>query len=151
MQGILKARRLWLLTTAALLCVTVAGCGKKPTPVDVTGKVVFEVSRPKSPLAISLHPLEDVNKTCTPSGLLDEAGGFKLKQCLPGRYKATIIAPPIQLGGGAGAGPGDVGATPGGPTTPGLPKAYFDAQSSPWEVMVPEGGKDGLVLTLSPR
>ena len=151
MQGILISRRLPTLTVAALICLTGAGCGKTPTPVDVTGKVVFGVPRPTSPLAIHLHPLEDANKTCSPSDLLDASGGFKLKQCLPGRYKATIVAPPIQVGGGTGAGPGDVGATPGGATAPGLPKEYFDAQSSPWEVVVPEGGKEGLVLTLSPR
>ena len=137
---------------ATLLACLAFGCAKKPTPVDVTGKVEFAVPKPKSPLLLSLHPLEDANKTSNPSSVIDDKdGGFKLEKCLPGRYKATIAAVPLQMGGGPSAAPGDVGAAPGGAGVAGVPRAYFDAQASPWEVIVPEGGKDGLVLTLSPQ
>lgn len=136
---------------AALACLAV-GCGKKPTPVDVTGKVQFAIPRPKAPLLLSLHPQEDANKTSNPSAVIDDKdGSFKLEKCLPGRYKATIAVVPLQVGGGPSAAPGVVGAAPGGAGVAGVPTTYFDAQASPWEVIVPEGGKDGLVLTLSPR
>ena len=146
MTAIRQALRLggW---TAALLCVTAVGCGKIPKPVDVTGKVVFFGARPKAPLLISLHPQEDANKMSTPSALIDASdGSFKLEKCLPGRYKATVAVVPVQVGGGP---PGAPRATPGFPGASGIPPIYMDAQTSPWDVVVPEAGKDGLVLSVS--
>jgi hypothetical protein len=136
---------------ALLLGLAAAGCGKPPKPVDVTGKVAFEVPRPAGPLVLSLFPLDDANKTCTPSAVLDDKDdSFRLKGCLPGRYKATLALAPLQQGGGVPAAAGGVAAAPGGRKS-GLPTQYLDLQSSPWEVAVPEGGKDGLVLTVSAR
>jgi hypothetical protein len=146
-------RILWAgagLTFASLFLLP-AGCDNNPKPVDVTGKVVFAVPRPTAPLIVTLHPRDDANKTCTPTSQpIGDDGGFRLTKCLPGRYKATLIPVPSQLGPSAPASPGGV-AAPGGLAASGLPKAYLDEQASPWEVTVPEGGKDGLELTVSPR
>ncbi|HVS35140.1 MAG TPA: hypothetical protein VMS17_06125 [Gemmataceae bacterium] len=133
---------------AAVVLILAAGCRKAPAAVDVAGKVDFSVSRPDATLVLSLHPLDDFNKTCTPSAVLETDGQFKLPQCLPGRYKATLAV--VQAAGPAGPA-GGVNAAPGGPVNAGLPRAYFDATASPWEVTIPEGGKDGLVLTVAPR
>jgi hypothetical protein len=138
--------------TAVALVVLAAGCTKPPTPVDVDGKVVFEVPRPKAPMLVRLHPRDDANKSSTPTSPqpIGEDGSFHLPKCLPGRYKATLVLVPNQVGGNpTAASPGDMGA-PGGPAASGLPKAYQDEQASPWEVTVTDG-KQPLVLTVSQR
>jgi hypothetical protein len=137
-----------VLAVAALFLLA-AGCEKKPKPVDVSGKVVFAVPRPTAPLIVYLHPLDDANKSCTPTSQpIAEDGSFRLTKCLPGRYKATLAPVAIQIGANPPSAPGGV-AAPGGPNVAGLPKMYFDEQTSPWDVTVPEGGKEALELTVS--
>ena len=144
-----RAFRRGRVFAAAVLLL--AGCHKPPAPVDVAGKIEFTVPRPAATLVLNLHPLEDANKGCTPSAVVETDGRFKLERCVPGRYKATLVVAQAASGANPPAAPGGAGAAPTGPTTSGLPTAYFDVSSSPWDVTVPEGGKDGLVLTLAPR
>jgi hypothetical protein len=100
-------------------------------------------------LLLTLHPQEDRNRTCTPSALVESKdGSFQLTECLPGRYKAALAATGVQKGEADRPGPGSRPTRAGSAS---LPKAYLDAQSSPWEVTVPEGGMDDLILTVSSR
>jgi hypothetical protein len=112
------------LAAAALLLAV--GCRRAPAPVDVAGKIEFTVPRPNATLVLNLHPLEDANKSSMPTAVVEPDGRFKLERCVPGRYKATLVVAQAASGANPPAAPGGAGAAPSGPTTSGLPAAYFD-------------------------
>jgi hypothetical protein len=132
------------------------GCGKVPPPsaVAVRGKVVFADGKPVKGMVLSLHPADEATKLARmPTTLLPEDGRFAV-ECLPGRYKATLVAVPKSAGAAATEGPGGV---PG----PGVPKAggtlmidpktalmnrHADAAQTPLVVDVPSGGASDVVL-----
>jgi hypothetical protein len=131
-------------------CAVATGCGKKKPPEKVTveGKVVSADGKPVTGLLVKFHPQEDVNKTDNPADFLSKQGTFRF-QCLPGRYKATLA--PVALHGHVPSGPGAVPG-PGPVNTPklpaGIPSKYLSAPESPWEVDIPVGGTQDVVLTL---
>jgi hypothetical protein len=125
------------------LLLAAAGCGKKPAPVPVPvkGRVEFARERPKALLVLKLHPLEDKNAAANPVIPIQSDGSFA-NSCLPGRYKATLVAAP--LGGADPARGGNIGVGA-APTDPVL-FAYGNKDTSPWEVTVTDGGTDDVVL-----
>jgi hypothetical protein len=136
--------------TSLLLVAFVAGCGGKPppTPVAFKGKLVASANRPLPQLVLTFHPQDETNKKGTvPSVATNGKDGTFEGTALPGRYKVTAAPVPLQ----GHATPTDSGPTAGPDSKPAsgtIPPAYRSAPESPWEVTIPEGGKNDIVLTL---
>lgn len=92
-------------------------------------------------MVLIFHPLDDTKRSKMPAFALDAQGQFQ-DRMLPGRYKATLAPLPTSSGGADAAslqGP----AAPAGAN----PLArYTDREQSPWEIVVPQSGKDDLLL-----
>lgn len=140
-----------------LLCVLVAGCGKKapPDPVEVKGRV-DDTKKVGTPFLLVFHPQDESNRRHRPTvEAAAKTGSFTL-ECLPGRYKVTLAQPqgPAQEGGPATL-PPETQPPKTIISTPKLPDwiiqaGYTDPQKTPWEIEVPEGGTTDLVLPLKP-
>jgi hypothetical protein len=149
------ARAGWLLLALAVAGAP-AGCrGRRAPPpeVPVKGRVEHADGRPAEGLVLALHPRDESNKS---AGLkvfpLEKGKGGRFEgRCPPGRYKVTGAPLPVTAGGAPlGSDSTSVGPGPPGKEATSLPARYRDAGSTPWEVTVPESGKDDIVLTLRP-
>lgn len=148
----MKGRTLLSARVLAGIVVLAAGCGKKaePTPVPIKGRVEFGNARPATRLLLTLYPTEEANKRNKRDALLlgEKDGSFE-GSCLPGHYKATLTAVPVQGGNPAAAG-GVVrpGVTPSDPSLQSLAPCT-QVGTTPLEIDVPEGGKTDLLLTVN--
>lgn len=135
---------------ALALLVLASGCKKPPPPEPVVlkGRVEYAGGKPVDRMVLTFQPADDAGRGNRPVAAVNK-GRFEVK-CLPGRYKVTLAAVPLQHGAAGPAGGPD--AAPGKlprPDKPGtIPPHYANPETSPWDVTVPEGGKDDLVLTV---
>lgn len=139
-----RANAGWALAVLGLLT---GGCNKKPAmlpPVPIKGQVVFADGRPVTKMVLALSPAEEANKKAKAEALLlDDTGTFSAN-LVPGKYKATLSPIPRQTGGPDGAAGG------GGPiAVPGVPEASEVPPGYTTELVVPEGGKQDVVLTVN--
>jgi hypothetical protein len=146
----MRTRHAVCLTAAAVVSLAVASCaGKKDAaPVGVQGQVQYTSKKPVANMVLTFHPLEDTSRSRLPTFLLDKDGRFE-DRIPPGRYKATLAPIPVGSGHGPAAGP-DAGADK-GPSAAGRLdrlKRYRDRDQSPWEIVIPEGGRGDLLLTV---
>jgi hypothetical protein len=121
--------------------------------VAVAGRVQFADHKPVSNRILIFHPRDDSNKAAAPPTGVVTDGRFQFS-ALPGRYKVTLRAIPAREGGNPGGGAPLAPPSPDkGPPGKGKAKSspfflYEDPERSPWEIDVPEGGKEDLVLTV---
>jgi hypothetical protein len=135
----------WL---CAVICL--AGCHKKPLdPVVVKGRAVFEGGKPLAEVVLSFYPRDSTNSQQLPAAVTDKDGNFSIT-CLPGKYTATFNPIPKRHGS-TGAAPSDhaVPAKGKGPDAKAIGK-YQQPESSPWKIVVPAEGMEGLILKLMP-
>ena len=139
-----------LALAGAVLCLPAAACGRKPAaPVAVKGRVERADGGSLKELLVTFHPQDEGNKAgrllVAPLG----AGGSFAGECLPGRYKVTL-GRVLTHHGGASAGGAGVPATKGPARAEpwSVLGRYRQAHTTPWEVTIPEGGKQDVVLTL---
>jgi hypothetical protein len=143
-----RQHAIWL-TAGLILSLCLIGCGKKgPAPVAVKGQVQYADKKPVTNMVLTFHPLDDTNKNNSPLCLVEKEGQFQVNM-LPGRYKVTLANIPLGSGNGPAGGP-DVGPGkgPAGVAGGNALKRYQDREQSPWEIVVPETGKEDLVLTV---
>lgn len=117
-------------------------------PVPVSGRVVAASGKAVVNMLISFHGQAGPQAGNRYSDVLDKDGRFKVN-CVPGQYKVTLAPIPASRAG-AEAG-GELTSAPGKDPDPkkatkGIPRAYLDAQDSPWQVNVPPDGE--LTLTV---
>lgn len=143
-----------------LLLLPLAGCGPPPAatraPVDVTGKVTTAVGKPFGNVMLVLHPQDADAKGQQPTVLVKADGTFAAS-CTPGVYKVTLT--PLPNGAGGEGGPGVGGTAPptaagnphpgGNQTVGGIPAAYTNAASTPWQITVKESGNDEFKLAFA--
>ncbi len=133
----------WALTLAAAAGLLAAGCkDKPPEAVSVKGKVQYQGGKPVVEMVLTFHPLDESNKNTRPVQITDKQGNFSIP-CVKGRYKITMTAPPKGHAGGYAGGPSG-GPVPG----PENQSIYRDPEQTPWLVVVPENGKEDIVLTV---
>jgi hypothetical protein len=132
---------------AGVLLLALTGCTKPPEPVTVRGKVV-QNKKAKGGVLVTFWPQDSRQKMA--SVVADDQGQFEL-QCVPGKYKVTIIAPSQGAESGAEAGGPAAANNPSAParSAPGLisPKAN-DPTGTRLSVEVPAGGLSDVVLRL---
>ena len=129
-------RLVWLAVAVA----AVAGCRKAPpTEVPIKGEVKGPGGQALAGVIVRFHGQADkagAQRTVScPTG----PGGAFEGRCPPGTYKVTLLAVPR----GGGPDTPEMKA-PGAPA--GVPAAYASVRETPWEVEVPEGGKDDIRL-----
>ena len=135
-----------MIAFLAVGCERPAAPSSSSGPVDVKGKAEDADGKPLGDMILRFRPVEEANKgqwlTCP-----TQADGSFVGKCLPGRYKVTLHARAKAL-------PDDKVADKlkGPPPTPPLPddipKKYGSAADTPWEVVVPDGGKTNIVLKI---
>ena len=149
------SRRSRILMLLAVASLPIAGCsGSKSAPavpVAVTGRVLDAAKKPITGMLITFHLQGGAQAGNSRSDALDKEGRFKV-EIIPGQYKVTLAPIPSQHG--ATDGTGELAVPPGKGLDPkkpakdkGIPHAYSDAQSSPWDVNIPPEGKE-LTLTV---
>jgi hypothetical protein len=129
-----------------VLAFTLAGCSKEPSakPVPVKGKLLSADGQPVANMVLTFHPQEDANKTNSPQGVTDKDGAFHC-DCLPGKYKVTVVPVPTRHGTIAeGPAPGRENL----PESAMLFEEYRSPQTSSLEVTVPPEGKNDVELRL---
>jgi hypothetical protein len=129
-------------TTSLVACTPVKPT--MPAPVPVTGQVVDAAGKPVTKLMISFHAQDGPQAGNRPADALDKDGRFKVS-CVPGRYKVTLA--PIPSSHGSTEGGEELAAPPAKRAEPpkrfqGIPRAYSDAASSPWDVTILPEGKE---------
>ena len=132
--------RSWL-AVGLVAMVALAGCSKTPpAPVVVKGRVTQADGKPVANMIVTFTAREEGNKSSRPIAMLDAAGQYEVT-CIPGKYKVSLAAIPVQAGGGSPAGGGDanVGKLPVAGDQKAIPIKYRDAESSPWEVTITAG------------
>jgi hypothetical protein len=149
------ATRYPILMFLAFASLSMAGCSgsKSPpaVPVAVTGQVVDAAKKPITGMLITFHLQGGAQAGNSRSDPLDKQGRFKV-EIIPGQYKVTLAPIPSQHG--VADATGELAVPPGKGSEAkkpakdkGIPHAYSDAQSSPWEVTIPPEGKE-LTLTI---
>lgn len=135
------------LALLPLLAVFAVGCGGKPPPppppVDISGKVVDAAGKPVGDKMLSLAPADPANQGERPLCQVQADGTFRVT-CIPGKYKATLVAMPKMPGHGPGEGgtimpdqtPVGRGAKGGTPTQPS------------WDIEVKASGNDEFKLVV---
>ena len=133
---------------AGVLLLALAGCAKPPDPVTVRGKVV-QNKKAKGGVLVTFWP-QDSRQKLPPPALADDQGQFEV-QCVPGKYKVTIIAPSQGAEAAAEAGGPATANNPSAPArgAPGFvsPMAN-DPTRSRLAIEVPAGGISDVVLRL---
>jgi hypothetical protein len=129
-----------------LLALCTFGCQKSPPPkpVQVTGLVVYSNGQPVTGKVITFFPSDDNNsRGVAPTIVLEGKDGRFKVECLPGKYKVTMMPIPI----GSGGGPGNIESPPDKDAGKGKEtisakrlEPYRSTNTTPWEVTVlPEG------------
>lgn len=139
----------WSTIVAGLWLLSLTGCGgeKEPAPVPVKGKVQYAGGRPVVNMVLIFHPLDDTRKCKTLSFVLDREGRFQ-DVILPGRYKATLAPLSTMSHGGPAEGAQAQSLHHGGVWFPRVMARYRDREHSPWEILIPETGKEDLLQTV---
>jgi hypothetical protein len=130
---------------ALVVVVLTAGCRKKtpPQPVDVAGKAEKADGKPLAQVLLRFHPQDPGSDQAAPTCATGADGAFTVR-AVPGTYKVTVTGIPLNTGG---PGPGGIAAPSTGALS-GVPPAYQSSKDTPWEVVVPEGGKSDVALKL---
>jgi hypothetical protein len=132
---------------AGVLVVALAGCGKPPDPVTVRGKVV-QNKKTKGGVLVTFWPQDSRQKMATV--VADDQGQFEL-QCVPGKYKVTIIAPSQGAEAAAEAGGPAAANNPSAPARGGpgsISRKANDPTGTRLSVDVPSDGLSDVVLSL---
>jgi type IV pilus biogenesis protein CpaD/CtpE len=136
-------RTILAVVMVSLLC----GCTRKPppppAPVPVKGKILNQNKEPLALALVSFWPQqrEDPHTPDRYDGGTEKDGTFTLK-CPPGDYMVTVTRLPTNAtAGGLTAGPGSS-------LIKGIDPKYAEAKATPWNVTVPEGGKEDVLLTV---
>jgi hypothetical protein len=131
---------------AGALLLAPGGCSKAPDPVTVRGKVV-QNKKAKSGVLVTFWPEDSRQKMA--SVVADDEGQFEI-QCVPGKYKVTVIAAVRGAEAAAEAGGPAAANNPSAPARGAgslSPKAN-DPTTTRLSVEVPPGGRSDVVLTL---
>jgi hypothetical protein len=132
----------------AAVAALAGGCEKPAPPsadgtVKIKGRAEDVEGKPLGRMVLRFHPQDEANKLTRLTCLTQANGSFE-GQCLPGRYKVTL-GMMTEVPADAKPAPGK--AVPAPPPLPdAIPKAYATEAETPWEVVVPPGGKTDLVL-----
>src|SRR5262245_37545142 len=130
---------------AGFLLLALAGCSKPPDPVTVRGKVV-QNKKAKGGVLVTFWPQDTRQKMAT--AVADDQGQFEI-QCVPGKYKVTIIAAAQGAEAAAEAGGPAAANNPSAPARPGpgsiSRKSYYDQTGTRLSVDVPAGGLSDVV------
>jgi hypothetical protein len=130
------------------LLVALVGCSSKPLePVPVSGKVEYQGGKPVGVVMLAFHPQDDSNKKTFPTTETDKDGKFSFT-CLKGRYKVTIAAIPKGHASADAPDSGGLAVPKKGQPEFGPLSAYQRLDKTPWEIDVPDTGKQNLVLTV---
>jgi hypothetical protein len=141
-----------------LVLLPLVGCGPPPAatrpPVDIGGKMTTAQGKGVGNVMLTLHPQDADAKGQQPMALVKADGTFATR-CIPGTYKVTLTPLPNAPGDGspgAGTAPPPAGGTgsgmPGGnQTVGGIPAAYTNAASTPWQITVKDGANDEFKLS----
>jgi hypothetical protein len=139
--------------TGGLLVVALAtGCfGKpEPKPVPVKGRLMRADGKPFAKVVvITFYPTEEGSgRRISPATAVTDGtdGSFSL-QCVPGKFKVTLSTVALGHGnpaGGANAPPREAPK----PEDDGIPLDYRSQDRSPLEEIIPEGGKEDVVLVI---
>lgn len=142
----MRRKNILALTVALLELMTMTGCDgeKELTPVTVKGKVAYANGRPVPNMVLILHSLDDTTKSPLFSLVLDKEGRFQ-DSVLPGRYKATLAPLPWLNKGNSAQEKGLLSFQERKKTASSLPARYQNREQSPWEILIPETGKEDLL------
>lgn len=141
----------WVLLGLLVAPLAGMGCTKalpKPVPVEVQGTLTTESGKPLDALLLRFHPQEEKNATGSVLTCVTEEKGTFVGQCLPGKYKVTVLAIPVQYGGS----PASVTTTATvGKSTVTLQGLYNSPADTPLEIDIPAEGKRNVVFKVKTR
>lgn len=140
-----------------LLFLPAVGCGPPQAatkaPVDIAGRVATAQGKAVGNVMLTLHPQDADAKGQQPMVLVKADGTFAVS-CIPGSYKVTLTPlpnAPHGEGPGGGTAPPPAGGTnpnmPGNQTVGGIPAAYTNSASTPWQITVKDSGNDEFKLS----
>ena len=137
-----------LIPLGFAVAIGLAGCGKPPAarqPVTVSGQVLDLGGKPLALKVVSFNPQEADQKNGA-SGT-DAQGQFTL-QLVPGKYHVTLAEAARAGSGGVVGTEGGVAAPEKGGRVAGIPNPYRNANETPWQITIPDGGKSDLKLQI---
>jgi hypothetical protein len=139
-------RRCHLILASVLL--SMAGCQSPPPPQSgppqVAGRVEDSDGNPLAKVAVKFHAQDEKNKG-TSVTCMTQADGTFTGRCAAGRYRVTLLAVFAELPKAQEKDKGKA-ALPSPALPAGVPERYGSVQDTPWEVIVPSGGRSGVVL-----
>jgi hypothetical protein len=122
--------------------------------VDISGKVTTAQGKAVGNVMLTLHPQDADAKGQRPMVQVQADGTFAAS-CVPGVYRVTLTPLP-NAPHGEGPGAGTAPPPPAGGTNPGMPggaqfvggipAAYTNAASTPWQITVKQGANDEFKL-----
>jgi hypothetical protein len=147
----LRTKRVIGVVVFGLAAIMLIGCNNTPPPkpVKITGKVQYANGKPVTGMVLTFNPREEINKNDRPIFVLQGTDGRFEIECLPGKYKVTMVPIPSNPGS-----MGNIQLPPTkepekGKTSPQqmLLNNFRSPDTSPWEInILPEGTLEQVLI-----
>ena len=141
----------WVVLGLVVAPLAVMGCTKalpQPMPVEVQGTLTTESGKPLEALLLRFHPQEEKNERGSILACVTDEKGTFAGECLPGKYKVTVLAIPVQHGGSPASATTTATA---GKSKVAIPANYKSPANTPLEIDIPVEGKRNVVLKVKPH